>query len=146
MIMRHGLSITDMKRPVWAYAPPKKPKAKPSELIKAVVEKMTAELIDTVLKTRYIQPPPENPKYNYITDIYTKWHGSYFYFSATYCCPFPNAISPTFDAGFARMEYTGKNQFNLSHMRHTGKWWEIYSELSLDECLVKIRDEIHFGL
>jgi hypothetical protein len=135
-----------MKRKVWTYVPPKIPKAKPSELIKIAVENKANELVSTALKPGYIQPPPENPKYNYITDIYTKWHGSYFYFYATYCCPFPNAILPTFDTGFARMEYIGKNQFSLSYMRHTGQWYEIYSELSLDECLVKIRDEEHFGL
>jgi len=135
-----------MKRKIWTYVPPKMPKEKPSELIKMAVKNKANELVNTVLKPAYIQPPPENPKYNYIIDIYTKWHHSYFYFYAIYCCPFPNAILPTFDEGFARMEYTGKNQFSLSYMRHTGKWWEIYSELSLDECLAKIRDEIHFGL
>ena len=44
------------------------------------------------------------------------------------------------------MEYIGKNQFNLSYMRHTGQWHEIYSGLSLDECLVKVKDEVRFGL
>ncbi len=135
-----------MKRKIWTYVPPKMPKEKPSELIKMAVKNKANELVNTVLKPAYIQPPPENPKYNYIIDIYTKWHHSYFYFYAVYCCPFPNAILPTFDEGFARMEYTGKNQFSLSYMRHTGQWWKIYSELSLDECLAKIRDEIHFGL
>ena len=46
---------------------------------------------------------------------------------------------------FARMEYTGQDRFNLSYMRHTGKWWEFYEGLSLDECLVVIRDEPHFA-
>ena len=135
-----------MKRKIWTYVLPKKPKTKPSELLKIDVQEKANELVNTVLKSAYIQPPPENPKYNYITDIYTKWHGSYFYFYATYCCPFPNAISPSFDTGFARLEYIGKNQFNLSYMRHTGQWNEIYSGLSLDECLSMIKDEVHFGL
>jgi len=127
-------------------APPKKLKIKPSELIKIAVEKKANELVFAVLKPAYIEPLQENPKYNYITDIYTKWHGSYFYFYAIYCSPFPNTISPTFDSGFARMEYTDENRFSLSYMRHTGQWWEIYSELSLDECLIKIRDEELFGM
>jgi hypothetical protein len=146
MIIPYGSSITETMKKTWMPFPPKKEKAKTSELLKIGVEKRANELVRAVLKPKYIQPPPENPQYNYITDIYIKWHGSYFYFYAIYCCPFPNAISPTFDTGFARMEYTGKNQFNLSYMRHTGQWYEIYSGLSLDECLVKIRDEEHFGL
>ncbi|HNQ63092.1 MAG TPA: hypothetical protein PKH70_03875 [Syntrophorhabdaceae bacterium] len=125
---------------------PRTPKTKPTELIRIAVENKANELVRAVLKPRHIQPPPDNQKYNYVIDIYTKWHHSYFYFYAIYCCPFPNAISPTFDEKFARMEYAGKNQFNLSYMRHTRQWQEIYSGLSLDECLAKIRDEEHFGI
>jgi len=60
-----------MKRKVWMHVPPKKPKTKPSELLKIDVQEKANELVNTVLKSAYIQPPPENPKYNYITDIYT---------------------------------------------------------------------------
>lgn len=67
-----------MKRKIWAYVPPKTPKAKPPELIKIVVQEKANELVRAVLKPAYIQPPPENPQYNYIIDIYTKWHRSYF--------------------------------------------------------------------
>jgi len=58
--------------------------------------------------------------------------------------PGPHAIAPFFEVGFARMEYIGDHQFNLSYMRHTEQWWEIYTELSLDECLAAIREEPHF--
>ena len=75
-----------------------------------------------------------------------KRHYKNFILRVSRCCHFPNAISPTFDTGFAPMEYIGKNQFNLSYMRHTGQWHEIYSGLSLDECLVKVKDEVRFGL
>jgi len=121
-------------------------KAKPTELIKSAVQRKADELILAVLKPRYVQKPPENPKYNYVTDFYTKWHHSYFYLYAVYCCPFPYAISPTFDEGIARMRYTGRNQFSLSYMRHNRQWQEIYPGLSIDECLSKIRDEEFFGL
>jgi hypothetical protein len=46
----------------------------------------------------------------------------------------PNHIKPP----------SGDERFNLSYMRHTGQWWEIYTELSLDESLDAIRDEPHF--
>jgi hypothetical protein len=45
---------------------------------------------------------------------------------------------------FARMEYAGNDRFNLSYMRHTGAWFEIYTSLSVDECLVAVRDDPHF--
>lgn len=83
-------------------------------------------------------------KRSYIVDIYTKWHRNYFYFCAKYACPGPNALSPSFDTGFARLECAGgvgrQSFFNLSYMRHTGKWWEIRHGLSLEQCLAEVRE------
>jgi hypothetical protein len=56
----------------------------------------------------------------------------------------PDALSPTFESPFARMEYVGDGQFNLAYMRHTGKWWEVYRGLTADECLKRIGDEAIF--
>ena len=44
-----------------------------------------------MLKPKFIKPPPKDPKWNYIIDIFTKWHSSFFYFCSTYACPGPNA-------------------------------------------------------
>ena len=58
--------------------------------------------------------------------------------------PGPNALMPFFEAKFARLEYTGMNQFNLAFMRHTGEWVEIYPGLTLGKCLAAIQDESWF--
>ena len=60
----------------WVYSPaPQAPPPVPAALKREVEEKAKA-LVDTVLKPRYIKPPPEDPQFNYIDDIYTKWvHG-----------------------------------------------------------------------
>jgi hypothetical protein len=76
--------------------------------------------------------------------MYGKWYHRYFYFCATYCVPGPNATVPSFEAKFARMEYAGNNRFHLAFMRHTGQWVEMYTGLSLDECLAAIRDDPFF--
>ncbi len=55
--------------------------------------------------------------------------------------PGPNALSPSFEAGFARLEYVGQRRFNMAYMRHTEKWWEVYQRLTLDECLKTVREE-----
>ena len=129
----------------WVYAPKKPPKQKVPDDLKSKVEAQANELVEKVLKPRHVQPPPEEPRFNYITDIWTKWHQSYFYFGATYACPGPNAISPSFETKFARLEFVGGNKFALSYMRHTGKWWEVFSRLSLDECLEHVRDDPIFS-
>src|SRR5437588_4489697 len=125
----------------WMYSPSKPTRPGVPESLKAEVTAKANELIDTVLKPTHIQPPPENPQFNYIIEIYGKWYHSDFYFCSKYCCPGPNAIAPDFEAKFIRMGYLGSNRFDLSFMRHTGQWVTLYSDLSLDECLAAIRDE-----
>lgn len=127
-------------RKVWMLAPAKKSKSTIPPTVKANLERKAKELIETVLKPQHVQPPPKDRDWNYITDIFTKWHGSYFYFCSTYACPSPNAIAPSFESKFARLEHIGGGRFNLAYMRHTEQWWELHQGLSVDECLELIRD------
>jgi hypothetical protein len=133
-----------MTKKVWILQPPRKVRIKPTESLKAQVKEQADHLIELVLKPAHINPVPKNMKFNYIVDLYSKWYHSYFYFCATYRCPFPDAISEFFETRFARLEYTGNQRFNLSYMRHTGQWVEIFTELTLDECLESIRNEPHY--
>ena len=130
-----------MRQKTWVYSPPK---PKVPDAVKVGVEIKAIELVDAVLKPEHVKPPLKNAKWNYIVDIYTKWHRNYFYFCAKYACPGRNALSPFFGAGFARLEYAGgvgrQSRFNLSYMRHTGSWWEIRHGLSLEQCLAEIRE------
>ena len=128
------------KRKSWVFKPPKPTKLIIPEILKTEVEVKATELTNTVLKPTHIKPPLENPEFNYITDIYTKWYSSYFYFCATYAVAGPNALAPSFESKFARLEYIGEQQFNLSYMRYTGEWWPIGQGLPLDQCLTAIKD------
>jgi hypothetical protein len=96
------------------------------------------------LKPQFVSPPPKIWRWNYIIDIHAKWHRSFFYFIATYRSRGPTAISPTFEAPFARLEYVGNRRFNMAYMRHTEKWWEVYQRLSLAKCLKSIREQAIF--
>lgn len=132
------------KQKILVYSPPKPPKPKVPENIKIEVETKAKELVESFLKPNYIKPPPEDTRFSYIVDIYAKWYRSYFHFYANYCCPAPNCISPFFETKFARMEYIGNSLFNLSYMRHTEQWFELFTDLSVDECLATIKDDPHF--
>ena len=129
---------------MWVYSPPKAPKPKVPETIKAEVEAKANELVESVLKPRCVKPKPKGVRLNYIVDVYTKWYRSYFYFCAKYACPGPHAISPFFEAKYARMEYVGNGRFNLSYMRHTGEWIELETDLSVDKCLEKVKDDPYY--
>jgi hypothetical protein len=115
-----------------------------SRAIKAEVDHKATDLIENVLKPKHIGPPPKGHQLNYLVDITTKWLGSKCYFVSIYRSPGPNAISPTFETKFARLEYVGNAKFNLAFMRHTGQWVQLYDGLSVDECLQAIRNDPWF--
>jgi len=111
--------------------------------VKSSVSAKAAVLINDILKPKHVKIPSADEQFNYLVDIYSKWFRNYFYFCAKYACPGQNAISPYFESKFARLEYTGTNSFSLSYMRHTGKWFELYAGLSLDDSLAIIKDDLH---
>ncbi len=82
------------------------------ESLKMEVTTKANELIETVLKPKYIQPPPENPQFNYIVDIYGKWYHKAFYFCAEYRVAGPHVIESSFEAKFARLQYAGGPTFS----------------------------------
>ena len=87
----------------WVYSPASKAGTGLDAATQGHVEAKVRELIDTELKPKHVKPPPEDDRFNYITDITLKWHGSTLFLVAVYACPGPNAISPSFEARFARL-------------------------------------------
>ncbi len=132
------------QRKAWISSPESKAKSSLPGTVKDEVETKAKELIDKVLKPQHVQPPPEGSQSNYIFDISIQWLGSKCFFVSTYACPGPNAISPTFEAKFARLEHVGDGKFNLSFMRQTGQWVQLYDVLSVDECMKSIQDDPWF--
>lgn len=132
-------------REPWNIRPAKKPVSVPDST-KTDVETKARDLIENVLKPKHVLPPNKDEQFNYITDVGAKWYRNNFYFFWTYACPGPNAISPTFEWKFARMEPLGDGTFALHAMRHTGKEWVgIFDALSVDECIKAIQDDPWFA-
>lgn len=127
---------------MWVLVPPKPPQPKVPEEEKQLVWQKCNDLIESEFKPKYIEPPPTDNDWNYLVDIFGKWHRHYFYFCSTYNCPSPRAISPSFESKFARLEYVGKDSFNIAYMRHTQKWWEIERGLTLEQCLAEMRTNL----
>jgi hypothetical protein len=127
----------------WVWVPKQPPKPRVPDALKAEVLTKAQVLVEEFLKPNFVEPIPKNPKWNHIADIGTRWHRSFFYFFSTYVCP-PDALEPSFESPFARMEYVGGDRFNLAYMRHTGKWWELFQNQTVDECLDLIRTAGHF--
>jgi hypothetical protein len=131
-------------RRTWVSSPLKSPAPKVPADVKLTVQDQAHHLIETVLKPQHLKPPPRGGRFNYLVNISTKWYRQYFYFSATYAVPGPNAMAPFFEIKFARMEYIEQDRFNLAFMRHTGAWVVIYYDLSCNECFEHIQDDPFF--
>jgi hypothetical protein len=104
-------------------------------------------LIDNVLKPKHVLPPPDKAQFNYITDIGAKWYRNYFTFFSIYAVPGPDALFPSFESKFARMEPLGDGKFALYAMRYTGKEWVgVLDGLTLEECMKAIQNDPWFEL
>ena len=133
-------------REPWNICPAKK-KVSVTASLKNEVETKAKDLIENVLKPKHVLPPKKGKQFNHITDIGAKWFRNYFYFFSTYACPSPNAISPTFESKFARMEPLGDGKFAMYFMRYTGnEWVGVFDALTVDECMKSIQDDSWFTL
>ena len=43
------------------------------------------------------------------------------------------------------MQYAANQRFHLSYMRYTEQWIELYTNLTVDECIETIRDDPYFS-
>jgi hypothetical protein len=132
------------RKKTWMRVSPRRVSPQVPDAVKRVLKEEADDIIANVLKPEHIKPPPIDNDFNYLVDIDAKWHRHYFYFCARYNCPSPNAIAPSFETKFARLEYIGAKKFNLSYMRHTEQWFELYQELPMRECLRLIAEDPHF--
>lgn len=133
------------KRPRRVWAPSRRiSRPRVPDAVKQRVQREGDALVTEVLRPRAVKPPPEDAEWNYVSDVFTRWYHSWFYFCATYTSPSPRALSPTFETRFARLEYAGDERFHLAFMRHTGEWIVIYRDIPLEAALAAIRDEPYF--
>lgn len=126
----------------WAFVGEKKMDA--TESSKRLVKERSDEFLDSTLKEKMIAEQEEFGRDFRIVDLFTKWRGDFLYFKARLEWKHPDAIPPIFEEGFARLEYVDEDSYNLSYLRHTGKWWEVHRDLTLEQCLYKISKERTF--
>ena len=83
-------------------------------------------------------------EFNYPIAIYGKWHGNKYRFITRFRSDHPTSIRPEFEAPFARLEYVGRDRFDLSYYRHTGEWFRLFEAISLTEVLDMLQRDRHF--
>jgi hypothetical protein len=104
------------------------------EAITAACERFMAE----VLRPRFLPT-----SFNYPVAIMGKWHGNKYRILQRFRSDSPNGIEPEFEAPFARLEYVGRDCFDVSWHRHTGEWFCLYRSVSLTDALRLIESDGH---
>ncbi len=64
----------------WMSVPRKPATPKIPDGLKLEVQRKADELLESYLKPNFILPPPQDPQWNYVVEIFTKCHQRYFYF------------------------------------------------------------------
>jgi len=118
--------------------------ARPPEAEKAVIVAACDRLIDEFFVPRFL-PGIRPTAFNYPVAIRGKWHGNRFRFIQRFRSDrADDAFAPEFDAPFARLDYVGRDRFDVSYYRHTEKWFCLYRYVSLAQALQLLRDDGHF--
>jgi hypothetical protein len=127
-----------MKAKGWVWVAPKPKPADEAEKRKIIAA--CEEFIHDVLKPRFqlrIQPT----KWNYPVDIRGAWAGGRYRFMQRYRSGMEHNRGEEFDAPFARIDRMGPDRFDINWMRHTGKWWRLYTGVTLTEALKILEDD-----
>ena len=101
---------------------------------KAGITATCQAFIDTVLKPRFL-PAVTPTQFNYPIDIQGKWHGTKYRFLQRYRSGFEDNRGEQFDAPFVRLDWVGRNRFDVQWHRHTGQWFRVHQNLSLNAAL-----------
>jgi hypothetical protein len=112
-------------------APRPKP---PDEAEKRVIVAACEAFIRDVLKPRFL-PEIRPTEWNYVIDIHGAWTAGRYRFVQRYRSGMKHNRGEEFDAPFARIDHMGRDRFDIYWMRHTGKWWRLYSGVTLAEAL-----------
>jgi hypothetical protein len=121
-----------MESKVWMPCTPK-----PGQVTDAEKQRILAAceaFIRDVLKPRFL-PRIEPTKWNYPVDIHGVWAGGRYRFVQRYRSGMEHNRGEEFDAPFARIDRMGPNRFDIYWMRHTGKWWRLYTGKTVTEAL-----------
>jgi hypothetical protein len=98
--------------------------------ITAACEKFIAE----VLRPRCL-PEIRRTQFNYPVGLSGKWHRNNYRFITRYRSGHAENRGEEFDAPFARLEYVGRDRFDLSYFRHTQQWFCLHRGVTLAEAL-----------
>jgi len=115
-------------------------RSSPSAAEKVAITATCEHFIDHILKPRFL-PEIQPTQFNYPVDIVGKWHGPRYRFIQHYRSGFPENLGEEFDSPFVRLDWRGRDRFDVMWHRHIGTWHCIYRNLTLNEALDAIETD-----
>ena len=111
---------------------------------KAAIGATCERFIAEKLKPRFL-PEIRPIQFNYRVDIFGKWRGSKYSFITRYRSGFADNAGEEFEMAFTRLDHleecVAETRFDIMWFRHTGRWWRLYSGVTLEEALHLIETE-----
>jgi hypothetical protein len=121
-----------MKAKGWVPCKPKP--TQPNDAEKQKIVAACEDFIRDFLKPRFL-PKIKPTQWNYPVDIHGVWAGGRYRFVQRFRSGFEDNRGEEFDVPFARINRMGADRFDIYWMRHTGKWWRLYTGVTLAEAL-----------
>jgi hypothetical protein len=112
------------------------------DLEKQSIIKACETFIRDVLKPRFL-PEIRATEWNYVIDIGGSWAAGRYRFMQRYRSGMKHNCGEEFDAPFARIDRMARDRFDIYWMRHTGKWWRLYTDVPLAEALRILETDGH---
>jgi hypothetical protein len=122
------------RRKQWIRTPRAARPAAVDDLEKQAIIAACEAFIRSVLKPRFL-PGIRPTEWNYVIDIHGAWAAGRYRFMQRYRSGMAHNRGEEFDAPFARIDRMGRDRFDIYWMRHTGKWWRLYTGVTLAEAL-----------
>jgi glutathionyl-hydroquinone reductase len=111
---------------------------------KAAIAARCDGFIKEILKPRFL-PEIRRTQFNYPVDIFGRWRGNKFSFISRYRSGFADNEGEEFDEAFTRLDHleelVADVRFDVMWRRYTGRYWRLYSSVTLEEALDLIETE-----
>jgi hypothetical protein len=124
------ITVPGKKRQVWTAGNARP--APPDEAEKKTIIAACETFVRDILKPRFL-PEIRPTEWNYVVDIRGAWAGGRYRFLQRYRSGMADNLGEEFDAPFARLDRMGPDRFDIYWMRHTSRWWRLYTDVTLAE-------------
>jgi hypothetical protein len=131
-------STSKSTKSYWGWATSSTP-GKPTNADK---EKVTNLFEPWIIDKKAKLPPLAKPQqFNQAIDVYSRWKGSNFYIIEYYkAADRPNVIQEGFESGLARLTFKSADCYDLAYFRHTGKYFTVFYDLTLEAAFEEVKN------